>query len=447
MDPLILALIYKICWTALGGCTLYGGVLALKTHTQVATAKMGTKKDLGNLVGKDGIKVSKNFQLTFKKSCEGVLVIAPPGEHKTSSVNIPNLLTDTFPTSSMVIGDIKGELYDKTHEYLESIGYLIILYDPLNGRMGYNPLENCKSFSEVRYLASNILSNGELAIQLDSGKSGGSSEWINMSIPLLTACLLISKDIPSAILLVIYKNLEELLIEGTENGNKTAMDQFKIFQACGASEKTMASIKSTLLSNVALFLDPNLISHIKSNNFTGEMLRKQPIALYIKYSNPIYLSPFLSIFYTQLINQVAETKGIPVIFNLDEFQNLGRINIMQTLATCRDKNMAFIISIQNMARLNAIYGIDNTMTILNCLKTKCVLPSISDTIALKYLSELCGNTEIKIDDALRVKPIFSLDEIRRINDDEILIIPHNKHIFLDKQNTYYNQAIYKERLL
>lgn len=425
------------------GLGIFTGLYLVQDGGQkVATAKKVNPKNMGKLRGTDGIKVSKNFQLNFKKSCEGVLVIAPPGEGKTSSVNIPNLLTDDFPESSIIIGDRKGELFNKTAKYQESIGRKVMVFEPLGGKISYNALANCKKFAEVRYLASNILNNAELALQLEHNRPSGSSEWINMAIPLLTACMLVSKDIPSAVLMIVYNTEEEIFSDILKTGNKEALEQFKLYQSSGKSEKTMASIKSTLLNNVALFIDPELTARIQNNDFTAEMLRKQPIALYVKYSNSTYLAPFLSIFYSQLINQIRDTDGIPVIFNLDEFQNLGRINLIETLALCRDRQMAFILTVQNMARLNTIYGPDNTMTILNSLKTKCVMPSISDTTALKYLSELCGQEQIEIE-GIKTKPLFTSHELRTLADGKVLIIAHNKDVFIDEQNTYFKQRKYK----
>jgi len=83
------------------------------------------------------------------------------------------------------------------------------------------------------------------------------------------------------------------------------------------------------------------------------------------------------------------------------------------------------------------------------------LPSISDYEALTYISNLCGDKEVQtestsdngVSHSKTVKKVFTVDEIRRIPDDMILIVAHNKLPFLDEQNIYYNQEKYTNNIL
>jgi len=68
---------------------------------------------------------------------------------------------------------------------------------------------------------------------------------------------------------------------------------------------------------------------------------------------------------------------------------------------------------------------------------------------------LCGDKEVNTESHNRdnistsktVKKLFTADEIRRIEDDKLLIIAHNKLPFLDKQNTYYTQDKYTNNII
>jgi len=435
----------KLLWLAMCIPVIDIVLLFRKNKQKLATSKLGTKKDLGKLTGTDGLVLSKEFQLTFKKTLEGVCVIAPTGEGKTTSIPLPNLLSDDLPKSSLIIGDPKGELWDLTSEYQRSIGREPILFEPLGKHAKYNLLENCEGFTEVRELASNLIVNG------GSGKSG--NEWENMSIPLFTSALLYSKNISQALKLIINTPLEELTEILGNNQNEDISIQFKIFMASAGSPKTMSSIMSTLLTSLQLFTDHKIINNTSNSDFKPLDLRTRPIALYIKYdtSKSKYLSPFLSVFYTQLIDKVMHNKGLPILFMLDEFQNIGKIsNFEETVSVCRSEEVGFLVCLQNISKLYEIYGENNATTILNNLKSKVILPSISDYKTMSYISNLCDDREVKtethngdkVTTGTTTKKLFTPGEIRRINDDMVLIIAHNKLPFLDNQNIYYNQPKY-----
>ena len=453
-----LILVQKLLWLAMGIPLVDLALMLKKNRNKLATSRLGSKKDLGRLIGDDGLILSKKFQLTFKKTLEGVCIIAPTGEGKTTSIFLPNLLSNDLPKGSKIIADPKGELFKLTSEYQRSIGIEPILFEPLGNNAHYNPLEHCKNFTEVRELASNLIQNGELAIQLASGRNGGSSEWINMSIPLFTAMLLLCKTVSEAVKKLISTPTLELPHLFETCGNEDAKEQFNIFMASAGSPKTLSSIVSTLLSSLQLFTDHDLIKTTSESDFSPLDLRKKPVALYIKYdeAKSNYLAPFLSVFYSQLIDKIMYNEGLPILFMLDEFQNIGRIsNFAQIVAVGRSRNLGFMICLQNLVRLYDVHGKNNTTTILNNMKTKCILPSLSDYDALSYISNLCGDKEVatesksgdKINHSTTTRRLFPADEIRRIEDNKILIIAHNKLPFLDNQNVYYTQEKYLKNVI
>ncbi|MDV7403092.1 hypothetical protein RZS08_67330, partial [Arthrospira platensis SPKY1] len=142
--------------------------------------------------------------------------------------------------------------------------------------IGYNPLVNCIDDSEVIELAQNLLINGALTLEIQTGKQAGGVEWLQMSQGLLSAALLFVKNksfnnIPAALKILMNTNAEELdiLFSNAEDNVKA---QYNVFKSCLESPKTMGSIKITCGSSLNLFTDENL--NIIKNDFTPEDLRK-----------------------------------------------------------------------------------------------------------------------------------------------------------------------------
>lgn len=150
---------------------------------KIATSEFGTIKTLSGLLGNNGLKISKNIQLSLKTCFEGICIIGPTGSGKTSTQFIPNLLSNDLPDCSLMIADPKGEQFKLTAWYQSNVcGRQPILFAPLQPQNSfkYNLLANCENSSEVIQLASNLLLNGSLATEIATGKKSGGSEWIDM---------------------------------------------------------------------------------------------------------------------------------------------------------------------------------------------------------------------------------------------------------------------------
>jgi type IV secretion system protein VirD4 len=435
------------------GLTSLGILLAAKLRqdrVRLATAEIGT--DLKGYEGTTGLKLSTNKRLSEKASQEHIIIIAPTGAGKTTSLYIPNLLEDNLK-GSLIIADPKGELYKLTHKYQESIGRKTILYKPLEGKIEYNPLKECKTNSEVYQLAQNLLINGALSIELQTGKKSGGVEWLQMAQSLLTAALLYSDTIQNALKLIINNTTETLDQIFNDCENEAIQTQYNAFKMCLDSPKTMASIKITISSSLQLFLDD---LRINKSSFSAETLREQPTALYISYpeNKANYLAPLMACIYSQLIDKLIDSyndAAIPIHFLVDEWANQGQwSNMSQNISTSRSRKVSFVLCVQSISQIKQIYGQDIALSILNNCKTKIILPGLSDISTLEYISKLCGEEEILVQQEGRKvktkKLLFTIDEIRRLKDDELLIISKNFRPIIEAQNAWYNQEVYKERV-
>lgn len=471
-------------WMVFG--TLLGGLYAVsspvksssgsKKTEKIATSGYANLRELKEFNKKNGIQLSKNFSLAEKYCFEHVCVLGPTGAGKTTSIFYPNLLQkESFSggLSSIIITDPKGELYRDTSDFQEQIGRKIVLFAPLEPKHSfkYNPLEFCESASEVIDLAGNLLATGGKALEIQSGKSGGSVEWINMAKPLWASALLYTwykgnglNTISNALDLILNASAEQLEKILGQSEHEEVKRQFNSFNQSAGSERTVSSIKVTLSTNLQLFTDPSIRELTSRNTFDFASLRKERTALYISYPEryAARIAPLLSIFFMQMINTLMENKNLvkdylPVYFMFDEFANIGQIPNFATLAsTVRSRKISFLCCLQSKNQLKNVYGFYDE-TILANLKTKCVYGALQDLDTTRYVSELCGEVEVttsskSVSDnqnkansynySTTKKKLLTSDEVMRISKENILLLVQNNKPLLDKTNVFYTQKKY-----
>lgn len=439
-----------------------------KKLNKIASADTMNYKESKGLTASDGLRISDNITLSSKMSKESVVIISPTGGGKTTRLFYPNLLNNKIK-GSFVIGDPKGELYRDTSNYQYHQGRTPIIFSPLNPNISfkYNPLEQCTDITEVSALAETILINGAKSLEIQTGTKAGGIEWIQMGLGLFTASLLYCKEkeyptntISNAVRLLINNSTEDLDALFS-NCNEDIQEQYNLFKMALDSPKTASSIKVSITNNLRLFLDKNIEEVTKKTEVMAKDLRQSNVAMYISYPEvkSAYLSPLMAIFYSQVITKLMEIEGNDITFMLDEFANIGVINSFgNIISTSRSRGLSFLICLQSISQLESLYGTFNAKTILNNLKTKCVLSGLSDLNTLSYISELSGETEIKVKTSTnnknsnstsissQKKKLFTSDEVRRISDSEILVIAHNRLPILDSATPYFKKKEYLSKI-
>ena len=478
------------------GGTSGGGSKLKKSKTKYGdqgTARIGNLRELNGLTGTDGFTISKNVRLSAEKSYEHVMVLGPTGSGKSSSFFIPNLL-DLDGIHSAVVTDPKGEMYELTSPYLESLGYNIVKLEPLHPERNeffYNPLAIIDDATEIRNIAQLILTNGNKAVEISTGSSSSGAEWINMSIPLLAASFAYvkefgkTKSIPEAIDIILNGNLKSM--DEMFRKCPDAYKLFLIFKSAGESEKTISSIKSVLTTNVQLFTDPKVAKFVTAPmvyNEDGEkipdeerlfnplILRKKPTVWFVcvPEAKATMMMPLMSVFFTQLLEITMEQKtGQPILYMLDEFANIGVIPSIATVtATARSRKIGISIGIQGVEQLKRNYGDENAEDIMNNLKTKMIYSGLTGTSA-QYVSDLAGVTTIEtksystqntpgqdvvtsiftgpsVQKSGTRREVITPDEVRRMDEDKVLIIAHNRNPVFDAKNSYFKQKKYTEKI-
>ena len=440
---------------------------------KLAKSMLVGKKSIENLLGDDGITLAKDIQLNSKYDYEHVLIVGPTGAGKSTSLFIPNLLSNNI-RGSVVVCDPKSEMFNLTSRYQQQVcGRKVYRFNPLSPSNSehYNILENCKDSEEIRDLAENLLLNGSLSIELKSGRKNNDVEWVNMATPLLSAALLYAYHQPKpfntiefALQLILKSDISilDILFENSEF--EDVRDNWSIFKTSLDSPKTASSIKITLTTNMKLFTSDLINKSIADTTFNFEKFRQEESILYITFpeNKANKISPLISVFLTQMFDRLVDSydkNDLSIHFMCDEFSNIGLIPNMQSLAaTCRSRKISLMICLQSITQLYQLYGVDNGKSILNNLKTKVILGGLSDETTLNHISNIIGNKEITIKSQnvnekstsetyskTKVK-LFEPSDLRIMEDNELVIVSGNKNPIKVEKNTYYTQEKYTKNI-
>ena len=474
MDPITEGIL--ILKLALAGCGIQFFALLFKHGkrlTKNGTAYIGKSKEIRDYLGKHGIRISKNYNLSLKTMYEHIGIFGKTGSNKSGGIYIPNLLSNNLPKSSLIIPDMKGELYKLTSDYQKNVcGRRIVVFAPLNPEFSIkiNPIAICRDITDIRKLAQTLLANAALAFP---DKSSGGAEWLAMSTPFLTAALAYCKhkggegcNIPTALDLVIsHSNSElELLFR---NSTTEVMDQWNSFKTCLDAKGAAASIRITLSSALQSFLDYKIAATTSKNEFNPEELRQEPIALYIVYpdTKADYLAPLMATIFGQIIDLTLEyydkhNNCLPIFNFYDEFANMGYVpGFNHVITTSRTKKFPLILCIHDVRQLIKLYGADLTYTMLNNLTTKIVLPGLSEPFTMEYISTLCGDTEVTVMNESRTgdkvttsyskqtKKLFTPGEVSCLENETCIIKINNKQPVIDKLNIYWKNNLYDGKVV
>ena len=206
------------------------------------------------------------------------------------------------------------------------------------------------------------------------------------------------------------------------------------------------------------------------------MLREKPTALFVCVPEikSDYMAPLMAVFYSQLLTSNMsyfddKKYKCPVLYLLDEFANIGVIPTIPTIAaTARSRKLGLSIGIQGIDQLKRNYGEENAQNLLNNLKSKVIYSGLTGTNA-EYVSDLCGVTTIEVESSSiskgggqdfmsnmfgtpqttknkQQRTLYTKDEIRRLDEDKVLIIAHNRNVVEDYKNTYYTQKRYTSKI-
>jgi len=402
---------------------------------------------------------------------EGVLVVAPTGSGKTTSIAIPNLIDWQ---GSVVVNDLKGELYQTTaqhrHHTLHQPIYRFAPGDEITCR--YNPFDFVSPNTDLRIRDIQLIAN-----TLIPGGEGPERFWSASSRDLFQTLALYlfesNQDATLARLHDISKttDISELfthnMIDKPDHYSTTLISGATAFLS--GDERTRKNILTDLHSRLSLWQDPLIRKATSGNDIPLTDLRRKPHSIYLQM-NPadrLRLAPLLTLFWAQLIqlmttNLPANDEPETVLALLDEFPSLARLDQLKDgLAFLRAYHLRPIVIVQYLSQLDSTYGHLDAQAFKNT-KAKIIF-TLNDIREAEFFAKSFGNTTHAIPSYTRstplstkhhhshsthyqATPLIRPEDILRLNKHQALIMLEGQMPIKAKKSRWYHNKNMSEAL-
>lgn len=293
------------------------------------------------------------------------LIVAPTRAGKGVGIVIPTLLT--FKGSVLAL-DVKGELFELTSRARRDQGHKIFKFAPFDpeGRShSYNPVEDViavppgRRFSEARRLAVNLI----------TAKGKGAEGFLDGARDLFVAGVLACIEQGTPTIGAVYDlfsqpgekyKLFARLAEETQ-----IAEVRRIFDNMAANDSKIITSYTSILGDggLNLWADPLIRAATNKSDFSIYSLRSRPSTIYLCVSpnDLMVIAPLIRLFFQQVVSILQRTmptarEKCEVLFLLDEFKHLGRLESIETaITTIAGYNGRFMFIIQSLSALTGGY--------------------------------------------------------------------------------------------
>ncbi len=402
-----------------------------------------------------GFAVTGSKALTKKSSHENCALFGPTGSGKTSTIILGSAFSLARGNSSIIFNDVSGEIYEKTSAYLASKNYKILRLDFSSSRNSesFNPLETCKTISDIQKVALLIIRNS-------MGETKADIFWEQSSVMLLSLFmryLIFYTEPEFRTLQNVLRLIEKFAVDGKEvdklfsrTNDDDLLAQYKATLVI--SNNTLQSIIASARTALNLFTDPEVCKTTATNSIDFNLLRDEPVALYV--CNPLkdlmYFKPLSALFFQSLFNYVLsrrpEKNERSIFFVMDEAATMRFPALSTTISNIRKFNSGILLCMQDENALISQYG----QAEAHQIKTNCgcqIYLKGQPIHTAKELSLILGKYSYTDEEKglERVRELMTPDEVRMCDDAIILIgnksplkckmVPYFKNIWINRHTT------------
>ncbi|MDX0852492.1 type IV secretion system DNA-binding domain-containing protein [Sinorhizobium medicae] len=377
------------------------------------------------------------------------LIIGPTRSGKGAGYVIPNAL---MHEGSMIVTDLKGEVFKATAGYRRQIGSQVFLFAPGSEKTNsYNPLdfirpERGNRTTDIQNIAS---------ILVPENTESENSVWQATAQQVLAGAISYITESP------FYKdrrNLAEVnsffnsgvelqalmkyIKEKEPYLSKFTVESFNSYIAL--SERAAASALLDIQKAMRPFKNERIVAATSVTDMDLRAMKRRPISIYLapNITDITLLRPLLTLFVQQVMDILTlehDPNSLPVYFLLDEFRQLKRMDeIMTKLPYVAGYNIKLAFIIQDLKNLDEIYGETSRHSLLGNCGYQLVLGA-NDQATAEYASRALGKRTIRYQSESRTIELMGLPrrtKVEQIRERDLMMpqevrqMPENRMILL-----------------
>lgn len=366
------------------------------TKQEIRRAKLFSKK--GVILGRVGGSIMRADDDRHH------LIIGPTRSGKGTNYVVPNMLEWK---GSILVTDLKGELWAQTSSFRRSQGNSIFLFAPAQANTHrYNPMDFIRHDRGSR--TTDIQNMANILIPIEANSS--SAIWAATSRSILSGLIsYVSESVEykgrrnfGEINTLLSTGIDlqtvfKTIIQAEKNLSNFTIQTFNNY--ISLPEKTAQSALLDIQRATAIFKNEQILASTMVTDIDIRNLQRKPMSIYLapNISDISLLMPLMRLFVQQTLDQLLiefDANALPAFFLLDEFRQLGKMDEIVTklpyVAGYKIK-MSFII--QDLKSLDEIYGESTRQSMLGNCGYQLVLGA-NDQATADYVSKALGKTTV-----------------------------------------------------
>lgn len=404
------------------------------------------------------------------------LVTAPTGAGKTVGYVIPVALT--FPGSQVIL-DVKGEIFETTSRHrrdcMKDKVFRFAPFDFENETHQYNPLYRISKFTNLEQQFTELQKTTSLFLQVEGA---GAKDFVEGGGELVVAAGLLAIERGNPTFGEIYRIIygsgrvedvgegvsKRLLMAAKETKNPAARQILSEY--AGHDPKIRDSYLSVLkTAGLRQWSNPKVERITRRNDIDFTTIRKVPQSIYVVVASDDIepLSSLIRLFFTELMSFLRHSRPgkdepYPVNILLDEFDQLGHMPIfVKGIKQVRGHGGRISIITQSIPGLQTIYNQNERQSLEAGCGVKIYITANEDVTASEIETSLGTRTGIHVAHShgrnevgmgrgsvskhSEDRPLLSATQIRKLDDDKVIILPQRQQPILADRITYYTDPV------
>lgn len=399
------------------------------------------------------------------------LIVGPTRSGKGACYVIPNALTHE---GSMIVTDLKGEIFRSTAGYRKARGNQVFLFAPGSARSHrYNPLDFIRPdrgdrTTDIQNMAAILVpeiteSENSVWQAIAQQLMAGVISYINESVfyegrrNLGEVTAFFNSGVNLQAMMTLIKEREPYL-------SRFTTDSFNAYIAL--SERAAASALLDIQKALRPFRNERVIAATSVTDMDLRALKHRPISIYLapNITDITLLRPLLALFVQQTLDTLMldhAERSVSVYFLLDEFRQLKKMNEITTkLPYVAGYNVKMAFVIQDLKNLDEIYGETSRHSLMGNCGYQLVLGA-NDQITAETVSKGLGRQTVRYKtesrtielmglhrrtkvEQIRERDLMMPQEVRQMPDHKMIILAEGRRPILADKLRFFQTSPFRE---